>query len=84
MCNIAAINKNVVYFSHNTIQFNKIIIHNFFQCVVEVFFKLIQNYVTLWNNHEFAKLSKKLNENIIESELKIENKIKNQDIFFQN
>ena len=45
--------------SDDTVLFNEVIIHNSSQNTVKVFFKLIQNYFILWNNHDFANLSKK-------------------------
>ena len=40
--------------SDDTVLFNEIIIHNSSQNTVKVFFKLIQSYFILWNNHDFA------------------------------
>ena len=54
-----AVSDAISSFSDDTILFNEIIIHNSSQSTVKVFFKLVQSYFILWNNHDFANLSEK-------------------------
>ena len=54
-----AVSDVISSFSDDTVLFNEVIIYNSSQSTVKVFFKLVQNYFILWNNHDFANLSEK-------------------------